>query len=369
MYLKYKFLFFLCSFALTSGELNKCMIMDYECPSKYLCVAEDGGHVGHCICDRFYGFYGPMCSKLALASYILVACCGLGVFLMMRALFFNISLAYRLYVFRHLGPNAIGRSLFFNLLLIVPSIGLCFGFMFPVVQVDEDMYFHEFLRLPMYTLYFGTYILTAMSISLVWVETVEKSSSSRSNKANKKSINWKYKSILYGTSVVSIFASCLSYRYNFTAFFGLVLCVMVAYSYHYASQRVVKALSTTDVNGSIIVHPSAMDILNTIKSTAKEMTRLSMWMALLFLGLAFTITLSRPFYEKQNHLPRYAQGQIFFFLVTPLPILPCDTSSSSSSFFLSMIYVSIYKVLSLSLSLSLFLFLFCCNRSVGALIK
>jgi hypothetical protein len=294
---------------LGSEPVSKCEIHSYECPSHYLCVTYDpDSNYGHCICDRFYGFYGPTCEKLSVASLIGGLVCIGSIAFMIKALFSNCLFAYRLHRVGCLQQNAVGRSLFFNALCTFPPLTTTVGFFLCLISVDRQMVFHQYIRIWTYSALLVTFILSTMSISLAWIETVEKT-------RRREHYHWKYKSILYGTSVFTVLLSLLSFRFSFTAILFVAILFVVSFSYLQATRMVTEALGVMEENGDIIVYQGASDVLLRIKHTTKNMLKYSLFMSVSFLVMHFTITLSTPNYKEQDSLPRYLQGQPFLFMV------------------------------------------------------
>ena len=158
----------------------------YDCPSRMICdlskgaddlggLAEVGdGFLGKCVCDKFFGFVGPSCLKpsrttWALGCFLVVAMAQ-GIY----CLVMNVDLARALRRSGRLQPNAIGRTVAFNGLATLPTLALNGGFMLIITGVDEDMAFQEFAREPTIAALFILFILSTLSVSIVWMEMVEK---------------------------------------------------------------------------------------------------------------------------------------------------------------------------------------------------
>jgi hypothetical protein len=295
---------------LGSEPVHKCDIDAFQCPSHYICVAQSR-HQNHgkCKCDRFYGFFGPTCERRSVASTLLIIIGVVCIALISNSLLLNLIFVQKLYNADCLKQNALSRTLFLNILLILPSYGLAIGYLVGVSLVDKQMIFQEYIRYPMYTFWIVSFVLSTMSISLAWIETVEKT-----GRRSLSQTKWKYKYLIYATCLFALLISVVSFVGRFDIP-GVCEGIVVSFSYMQASHMVTEALSVMEENGDIIVYHGASDILQTIKRTTRIMILYTLLLSLSFLIMAFTMPLPSPKYSDQNHLPRYAQGQLCFLMV------------------------------------------------------
>ena len=110
-----------------------------------MCVVEtnnpDGQSedMGVCICDRFLGFHGPKCTDIDFATIFLTLACGVNAALLLWALGHSVLLGWELRHAKRLRTNAMGRTLFFNAIALVPFIGIDLGLVATTMSLDRQV--------------------------------------------------------------------------------------------------------------------------------------------------------------------------------------------------------------------------------------
>jgi len=301
--------------------------------------AEKNQDLGHCICNRVYGFYGPECRHLSFASYVWIILTVLIVILSIATLIYNVIVLGMLYYEKRATSNNV-RSLGFNSLSAVFIICGVSTTVMMATEVDRDMETDAAQN------YFMTGVLTfsflsSMGISIYWIEMVEKV-------VNRSNRPFNYKVILFGVALIYIALNLffLAVVSN-TPAVGAIGTLIVGYSYNYGGSKVVKILraSSSEYGEGSLKQQHVLELASAIDETSKAMTKYTIVMAFALLGAFLTTCTPSPVYPQQNKLPRWLQSQFFRFLVAIYLCVFCFSS-------LKLMHSIAYVCASLSLSLS-----------------
>jgi hypothetical protein len=256
--------------ALGSTPPATCDVHIYECPSHFLCSGTDldaGGapNQGTCICDHFFGFEGAHCRGKSAAWYLLSSLCSVVVASVLYALRANFTLMRQLQTAGRLKANVIGRTLIFNVLSLLPVLGLNLGFLLILTEVDRQMAFYQHVRELLIALLFVLFIVSWLSVSVYWLEMAERmatkrhagSSSSHFHSARAKrhaGARYRaYRASLYGASLLAgglvVASNVLFHSTVFVVISGVAYSLAVGFSYHVAGGRIVKLLDVTLSSG------------------------------------------------------------------------------------------------------------------------
>mmetsp|Transcript_51544 Transcript_51544/g.117315 ORF Transcript_51544/g.117315 Transcript_51544/m.117315 type:complete len:410 (-) Transcript_51544:524-1753(-) len=286
-----------------------CRIDESKCPSHYICLPTRGvdRETGVCECNRFFGFYGDECTKISAASRLLLAFSFLNSLGLCYCVWRNLELFWRLHEGGRLRFNAILQTLIFNAILPLPCLAVCLGWIVIILGIDENMDFH-YVRDPLMSTIFLFFILSTLSVSIVWIEAVEKTAGASSHSS------WQFRAAHYGSGILGTILIILAFYFNSVAtvmLLGFIYSIFIGVSFHYAGGRVFKQLR--GMQRSLAMEQSRF-MIKRIGVTAGAMRKWTFCLSISFLGLGLTIPASRPFYVQQNELPRWFAGQLFFFL-------------------------------------------------------
>jgi len=278
------------------------------CPSNFICVSQDEGW--KCICDRFYGFYGPQCKNLSASSYLLLIGCLIMFFVSLLSVIYNVQLMLLLYktkklkfyTFSVVGLNTLSSGLW---------TGLTSGLILTVFQWDKQMIFHQKIRIIILISSAMCTILSSLVINGYWISITKQISS--------KSEHLKYQFQVYGSFasiIIAFFLMFLFFDPMISA--ALVSGVISGWSYHYGGKVVVMALrklhdaedTTSRVNLTIV------QVMKAVQQTADIMGKYAIAITLSVLLWIFTAPTPFPIYSQQNELPRWCAGQIAAILVS-----------------------------------------------------
>ena len=102
---------------------NECEPGKYQCPAHFICLPRRRHDGNHCVCSRYLGFRGAKCRKYSRASWLLLVLSIISLLGASKALRSNVVLALELKESGRLkGNNIVGRILFFNTLVTLPSM-------------------------------------------------------------------------------------------------------------------------------------------------------------------------------------------------------------------------------------------------------
>jgi hypothetical protein len=202
------------------------------------------------------------------------------------------------------------RTLIFNVMILIPLLMISFGSIFTVAGVDKQMFFYQYMFSPCACATNFFFILSTLSLSLIWIEMIQRIDLNGSSVFRNSSV---YRAILYGTACV------------FTA--GSVFFIIVLQSGPFFSLFAVASLVVTGISyciaGSVVsVHfrsieptPSTSLAINSALQLSRNITILVFGMSFLWVVVGLTITTRTPIYKYQNSMPMMLQGQLPVFLV------------------------------------------------------
>jgi len=155
-----------------------------------------------------------------------------------------------------LKANNIGRTLFFNTLVLPSGIAHALGYSLIILDVDRDFFFLEHGRQVSLACLFFFYFLSTLSVSMVWIVDVQRMSSMGLGRESRLAKKRQERIWLLATYVVAL--SCVALAMILFAFssspmqnIAIVICtynIFVAASYHYAGRRVVRDLNLSEVS-------------------------------------------------------------------------------------------------------------------------
>jgi hypothetical protein len=128
---------------------DQCSVSKMSCPSHYMCVSMDTtSTIGKCICDRFFGFYGPDCRKLSSASYLFLVLCGIVVIIAVFIIAYSLSLLIFIRSRNKLKSSTgiVTTTLIFNSVAILGPLGVYVGYSLVILEIDRDSYFLEYIE-------------------------------------------------------------------------------------------------------------------------------------------------------------------------------------------------------------------------------
>jgi hypothetical protein len=206
----------------------------------------------HCVCDRFLGFRGPECRKETRATWLLAGFAVVIFFWAIWALVSNIRLLFELKEAGRLKANSIGRTMFFNTMGTVPVMGLALGVVWTTLGLDPHMTLYHIGGEVAITAMFFFYIISALTVSVVWIIDIQKTSSAfgvgiESARLQKRQ-ELVYLTIAY---VISLSCSALVIIANnslvLVSIIGIFFNSFVGFSYQYAGRRVIRYLAIVEV--------------------------------------------------------------------------------------------------------------------------
>ena len=237
---------------------NDCEPEMYQCPARSLCLPRRRLDGNHCVCNRFLGFRGPECRKRSRASWLVLVTFTINTCMTFRALILNLVLALELKNAGRLKANSIGRTLIFNTVILLPAMAiLLMAIILEVVEFGnlKSDFFRKVLEVCLACLTFF-YLLSTLSVSMVWIVDVQRISSlglGTENQLAKKQQERIWLRVTYGIALssvilaVTLFASAHSPVQN-GAIVAVIYNFLIAGSYHYAGRRVIRDLSVLEVS-------------------------------------------------------------------------------------------------------------------------
>jgi len=304
---------------------NDCEPEMYQCPARSLCLPRRRLDGNHCVCNRFLGFRGPECRKRSRASWLVLVTFIINTCMSFRALILNLVLALELKNAGRLKANSIGRTLFFNTVILLPAMAiLLLTIILEVVEFGKDFksdFLRKVLEVCLVCLFFF-YLLSTLSVSMVWIVDVQRISSlglGTENQLAKKQQERIWLLVTYGIALSSVILAIALFASTYAplrngAIVAVTYNFLIAGSYHYAGRRVVRDLSVLEVDPTAR-HVDIAQIADNIRITSQAMTRLTLGMSVSCIGATLTTPAPIAIYDAQNSLPRILQGQIFVFFI------------------------------------------------------
>ena len=194
---------------LGSSKPAECEPLKYECPSHMLCLAPNYSDAGHCVCDRFLGFFGPQCRGRSRATWLLFTFCIALSYFAVWALLSNITLALEMKKTGRLKPNCIGRTLFFNTLMPVCLLSHYLGYAAMLLELDPDMKYQKHGRGISLSVIFFLIIMDCLSISVVWIIDVQQAAAMRAGASSTRTKKRQQRGYLVGLYIFSLSAASL----------------------------------------------------------------------------------------------------------------------------------------------------------------
>jgi hypothetical protein len=304
---------------LGSDPPSSCTIGNYECPSHYICSNSK------CVCDRFYGFYGPDCEKLSVASYVYSIVYLLTWPIMASGFVYNVYLLRLLHEYGKLNCG-VSVTLMLNTMATLIPCGMVLELPFTVFGVDKQMFMRQYLRAPFFMMLFFSSLSSSFKISESWIRLSLKSSRS------KKSDHARYFYLhvrICGVAFVGLVIYCF-FNNQVLEFLIATTPFFIALSYWYGGKLVVKTLRSmyrpgTKLSGVIV---NALELAYAVEITANTIVVFSVLGVILALIGVTTFHSRTPYYPQQSHLPRWLQGQMAFVLVNNMDIIAKHVSLS-----------------------------------------
>ena len=156
-------------------ETLDCNSGQYQCPLEFreICYPEWGrGTHGVCQCNRFLGLYGPNCSHLSVASYVLIAIMSSTAVVGIWSMGVNIRFLGEVGAKRGLFTDSIGRTAVFNAAVLLTLVAQSAGLLLSTVL--KDVTYWERIREPSSAVFFVALVAATSSISSVWLEMADK---------------------------------------------------------------------------------------------------------------------------------------------------------------------------------------------------
>jgi len=301
---------------LGSDPPSSCTIGNYECPSHYICSDSK------CMCDRYYGFYGPDCEKLSVASYVY------SIVYMVTWPFMALGFVYNVYLLRLLYKHqklncGVSVTLMLNMTAALLPCELMLELPFTVFGLDKQMFMRQYLRAPFMILIFFSSMLSSFKISESWIRLTLKGS----KEGSKNNVLRNYY-VYLGIGCFTFFVLVI---FCFTIYRALEILtaatpLLIALSYWYGGKLVVKTLRSmyrpgTKLSGVIV---NALELAYAVEITARTIVLFSVLGTLSTILAAVTFHSKTPYYPQQSHLPRWIQGQIAVIMVRrPLSCIHC----------------------------------------------
>jgi hypothetical protein len=183
--------------------------------------------------------------------------------------------------------------------------------------VDKQMFFYEYMYSSCACASNFFFILSTLSLSLVWIEMVQRIDHNGSSVFKHSSV---YRAILYGSASVftagSVYFFVILQSGPFFALFAVASLVVTSMSYCIAGSVVSVHFRS--------IEPTAITALaiNSALELSRNVTILVVVIIVLCLAVGLTVATRTPLYQKQNALPMIFQGQLPIFLVRCVCVCP-----------------------------------------------
>jgi drug/metabolite transporter superfamily protein YnfA len=203
------------------------------------------------------------------------------------------------------------------------------GFALHALRVDRKAIFVRYFLQPTLGLIIAGYAGVTLSVSIFWLQVVEKAQRMASGK--KQTFACSYPGALVSAlSCVGILLVVLSWIYvrsnSMFPVLGALLQFMVSSFYRIARQRIklvcdviLLTISERIANGGKIpdiAHHKVKEIAERVQDFASTMSWNFALLCTFFLLMAFTLPAQKPLYAAQNELPPCLSGQIAGGLVS-----------------------------------------------------
>jgi hypothetical protein len=237
----------------------ECVPEKFQCPSHMICVMKRQRF--HCVCDRYFGFYGPKCQQTSKATWLLTVISSMCTTWSIGAILSNIGLALHLKERKKIKMDRTGQTLFFNLIGAVSMAAMNGGVVVTAVGLDPNMIYYHLGRPIVLPTLFSSLIFSALSVSVVWIIDVFNATPTNSGSNSvrcKHAQEQKILTVLYCSSIASFVAIVVVISVFVEHWVPLVSIVGVAFStfigvaYHFAGRRVVNELRSLEVSVHVI---------------------------------------------------------------------------------------------------------------------
>ena len=303
-----------------------------DCPHRYVCIATTSDpSEGFCICNRYFGFYGPGCRKLSAASYVLAGFQSVALVAVAFAAY-QIFLTGRHLPRRKLFFPAVVRTLVLGSCALLPNAAMMVGALVFLFGGDMSDVFYRFIFWPAQVLWMSFLILTILSLALMWLEVIstlvpqvhpEIDTSSGSVDAavdiepTLQRVSY-YRYSVYGAAIIFTGGAVgIIMKTHSSAYFTLLsflFIVLVGIFFLVTGNDLVGRLKyisdKVDRDSPKITAAAA----SSLKLTRSVFTH-HMFIAAFMVVIVFTVPTRTPIYSCQNSLPRVLQGQIPVSLV------------------------------------------------------
>jgi len=301
---------------LGSEPQHSCLSTEFNCPSHYICQQTGSStslNEGECKCDRYYGFYGEDCRNLSMPSYAYAA---VYCFIPIVAFIvggYNVSLIKLLYHEQKLKFTTLA-TLSFNTFSSLGPIHISLEYIFTVFEVDKQMYMRQHLRRTFTAVIFVVSMLSSIEISGSWIRLTQK--------VRRQNLYLNKYNLLISLGLVLFFILLVvSFLYQHgIEFFVIVTPALIGMSYAYGGFLVVSTLRSMYVPGAKISDTvrNALELAYAVETTANNISLYCVIDVFASVLAVTTFHSSDPYYKAQNHLPRWAQGQVGFIVVNVL---------------------------------------------------
>ena len=288
-----------------------------DCPHRYVCIATARRpNEGFCICNRWFGFYGPGCRQLSAATYLLATMQSLAL----------VAFAYAAYHVFLTGRMLPRRKLFFAAVvrtLVLCSCSLLLNGAFSVGALvflsgkDPNEVFYEIIFWPGQVLMIFFFVLSVLSLALMWLEVMATVMipQVQEDAADMEHTLWRvsrYRWAVYAAALTfTMGAVGIVERTHSTAYFSLLslfYIVAVGVCFLFTGSDLTSQLQLPrDAEDE---NPMRISAAATSLKLTKSVFMHHMALAGLMVAIAFTVPTRTPIYAGQNSLPRFLQGQI-----------------------------------------------------------
>jgi hypothetical protein len=225
--------------------------------------------------------------------------------------------------------SAGGRTLVFNNILPICIFTYALGLSLHALRVDRDVTFIRFIIQPNNGLIVACFAGATLSVSAVWLQSVEKARVSATG-GELKMLYLHPGLAVSSISCIGIAAVALAWIYfrsnSMFPIVGALFQMMLSVSFRVAGQRVKSLLKLTllaNYNSRIDgveIPSSAVQKTQAIADKIEQTVSFMSWslavLCILFLFVALTLPAQKPLYSAQNKLPRILSGQIACGLVS-----------------------------------------------------
>jgi hypothetical protein len=276
--------------------------------------------VGHCICHRFYGFYGSKCEELSVSSHLFF--CGSCIVFMIAFMvgWYNLILVRQMYRSGKLKLlNNTTLAIGANSLVSVAVMFMTVLFAATIYSVDRQMYMDQHFRTNIALTIISLQYLSAIALGVrvYWIDFsgigLETSSPDKLT----------HKLLIGVGGVFFIMLSVLLFLHlKVASFAGLLSPMIVGWTYYFGGKQVVNRLlreHSAIENKNKRQNAFSVDAAKAVHRSSRNVYRYALLDCLFVTGVIFTIPMSRPWYSSQNDLPRFCQGQLFSLSVREVP--------------------------------------------------